>query len=426
MTKYKICVVGLGYVGLPLSLLAAEKGNEVSGFDIEVNIVERLRHGRCTIQNKEIEQKLEQQYQKINFNDDPAIIADAEVVIVCVPTPVDNKHQPNLEPLRSACSSIAAQMKPGQLIIVESTIFPGTMEEIVLPILNKSGLTIGKDFWLAHCPERIDPGNTQHHLYNIPRVVGGITSGCTEKAAAFYRSLIDAPILSLKTIKAAETCKVVENTFRDVNIALVNELACSFDMMDIDILEVLKGAATKPFAFLLHYPGCGVGGHCIPVDPYYLIAKSQEKGFALKFLSMAREINNGMPAYTVEKLCAALEKEGKKVSQCSIAVLGAAYKANVDDVRESPALKIIELLQKQAANVDVYDPYASSFSTVSSLDAAIKNKDAIIIATNHDEFLTLNAQVLRRANIKIVIDGRNCLDKEELLAAGIVYKGIGR
>ena len=426
MTKYKLCVVGLGYVGLPLSLLSAEKGNSVSGFDIDVSIIERLRHGRCTIQNKDIEQKLEQQYRKINFNDDPAIIADAEVVIVCVPTPVDKKHQPNLEPLRSACESIAAQMKPGQLIIVESTIFPGTMEEIVLPILSQRGFKVGVDFWLAHCPERIDPGNLQHHLQNIPRIVGGITPVCAQKTSTFYQSLIDAPIFSLKTIKAAETCKIVENTFRDVNIALVNELARSFDMMDIDILEVLKGATTKPFAFLPHYPGCGVGGHCIPVDPYYLIAKSQEKGFPLRFLSMAREINEGMPAYTVEKLCAALAQEGKDIRQCSVAVLGVAYKANVDDVRESPALKIIELIQKQAAKVEVYDPYALSLSTVNSLDAALKNKDAIIIATNHDEFLKLNADFLRRAKVNIVIDGRNCLNKEELLAAGIVYKGIGR
>ena len=369
---------------------------------------------------------MEQQYRKINFNDDPAIIADAEVVIVCVPTPVDKKHQPNLEPLRSACESIAAQMKPGQLIIVESTIFPGTMEEIVLPILSQCGLKAGVDFWLAHCPERIDPGNVQHHLQNIPRIVGGITPVCAQKTSTFYQSLIDAPIFSLKTIKAAETCKIVENTFRDVNIALVNELARSFDMMDIDILEVLKGATTKPFAFLPHYPGCGVGGHCIPVDPYYLIAKSQEKGFPLRFLSMAREINEGMPAYTVEKLCAALAQEGKDIRQCSVAVLGVAYKANVDDVRESPALKIIELIQKQAAKVEVYDPYALSLSTVNSLDAALKNKDAIIIATNHDEFLKLNADFLRRAKVNIVIDGRNCLNKEELLAAGIVYKGIGR
>jgi len=420
MTKYKLCVVGLGYVGLPLSLLSAEKGNSVSGFDIDVSIIERLRHGRCTIQNKDIEQKLEQQYRKINFNDDPAIIADAEVVIVCVPTPVDKKHQPNLEPLRSACESIAAQMKPGQLIIVESTIFPGTMEEIVLPILSQRGFKVGVDFWLAHCPERIDPGNLQHHLQNIPRIVGGITPVCAQKTSTFYQSLIDAPIFSLKTIKAAETCKIVENTFRDVNIALVNELARSFDMMDIDILEVLKGATTKPFAFLPHYPGCGVGGHCIPVDPYYLIDDAKKRGFDHHFLRLARKINDGMPGYTVQLTAEALNEIGKSLKGCAVGLLGLSYKKGVGDLRESPALEVMRLLEEAGARVRAYDPYVPERST-GTLPDLLSSSEVLVVLTDHEEFLTCDG-----GHARIVIDGRNCLDKERIVASGKIYRGIGR
>ena len=420
-----IVVVGLGYVGLPLALTAAERGLEVAGFDINKEHIARLRAGKTHFRSTEVNEKVSQLYRKIEWDTYPKIITNADAAIICVPTPVDEHHKPDLKPLIGATETVAGHMKEGQLIVVESTISPGTMEDVVLPILEKTGKKCGKEFNLAHCPERIDIGNKKYTLTTIPRVIGGITRECTERAARMYEHIIDAQITQLKTIKAAETSKIVENTFRDVNIALVNELARAFDAMEIDILDVIRGASTKPFAFMPHYPGCGVGGHCIGVDPYYLIERSRENGFTHRFLSMARTINEEMPAYTVQRAADALAQQGKKMMGSRIAVLGLAYKPEIDDIRESPVLVIIEILKRAGAFVDAYDPHVPASSTVQNLSAAIKDKDCIIIATAHNEFCRMNAELLKKHNVKVVVDGRNCLDKEELIAAGIIYRGIG-
>ena len=286
----------------------------------------------------------------------------------------------------------------------------------------------GKKFLLAHCPERIDPGNNDFTIERIDRVVGGINKESSDRAYEFYDSIISSgSVIQLSNVKAAEATKMMENTFRDINIAFVNEMAKSFDKAGIDIVEVIKGASNKPFAFMAHYPGAGVGGHCIPVDPYYLIEKAKSIGFSHKFLSLAREINNSMPAYTVEVLENELKKLKASIKNAKVGVLGLAYKADVDDTRESPALKVIEILKEKEANVFVFDPYVKKGSNVNDLSELLEKSDYIILVTDHKEFKDIENK-LEENNIKIIIDGRNYLDKEKIksLNLKIAYHGIGR
>ena len=420
--KKKVAIVGLGYVGLPLACLCARKGYAVLGIDINLEIVEKTNRGISHIKDDELDRALKEVKGKLVATDKFDGIPNCGIVVICVPTPVDEKYKPDLRPLKSACNRIFTLIRKGQLIIVESTIYPGVIEEVVAPILERSGMKAGSDFYLAHCPERIDPGNRKYKVNNIPRVVGGVDKESLKRAAGFYRSIIDAPVLEMSSVKAAEAVKIMENTFRDVNIAFVNELAKSFDKFGIDISEVIKGASMKPFGFMPFYPGCGVGGHCIPVDPYYLIERAKGAGFDHRFLKLAREINHSMPEYTVELLESKLgDLKGEKVG-----VLGIAYKADVDDMRESPALDMIRILKERGAEITVYDPNIPAKSDVSSLDELLKKVDYIILAADHKEFREMDPSRLKENGIEIVIDGRNCLDKEKIKALGIVYKGIGR
>lgn len=417
-----VCIIGLGYVGLPLACLCAKKGYTTWGYDVDTTKVNRINQKKCPFNDERLQKELKTlAADSFKATSDPSIIRQCDTVIVCVPTPVDEKHMPDLAYVESAATTVAKHLKKGALVIVESTIYPGTCEEIVLPLLKKYWTT--NDFFLAHCPERIDPGNKQWNVENIPRVVGGLNAESTTKAAAFYRSILTSAVTELSSIKAAEAVKIMENTFRDVNIAFINEMAMSFDKLNIDILEVIKGANTKPFAFMPHYPGTGVGGHCIPVDPYYLIEKAKHSGFEHKFLSLAREINNNMPLYTVTRLEEALAAANKKVKGLSVAVLGLAYKANVDDTRESPSYKIIDILKKRGATVLAYDPYVPQQNTKEKVNDTLDNADAVIIATDHKEFKEMP---LERLKGKIVIDGKNCLDKEKVKKMCISYRGIGR
>ena len=418
----KVAVIGLGYVGLPLACLCAKKGHSVVGIDINKDIVEKTNKGISHIKDETLEQRLKEVKGKLVASDKFDDIPSRDVIIICVPTPVDEKYKPDLRPLKSACEKICKLIKKGQLIVVESTIYPGVIEEVVKPILERSGLTAGDDYFLAHCPERIDPGNKKWSVDSIPRVVGATNAGGLKAAAEFYRSVIDAPVHELSTVKAAEAVKIMENSFRDVNIAFVNELARSFDKFGIDISEVIKGASTKPFGFMSFYPGCGVGGHCIPVDPYYLIERAKTAGFDHRFLKLAREINHGMPEYTVELLEAKIgDLKGETVG-----VLGVAYKADVDDMRESPALDIIRILKERGANVIAYDPYIPSKSDVKSLDELLNKARYVILAADHREFKEMDPARLKEHGVEIIVDGKNCLDKEKIKALGIVYKGIGR
>ncbi len=421
--KSSVAVIGLGYVGLPVACLCLEKGMEVYGADVDSKKLELIGKGISPIDDPYLNKGVSKLKGKIKLTSDVAAASkSSSTIIVCVPTPVDENHLPELSALKNACEGISKGLQENALVVIESTIFPGTVEEIILPILKKSNA----NFYLAHCPERIDPGNKKFTIKNIPRVVAGIDKESTKKAAEFYRKIIDADILELSSAKAAEATKIMENTFRDVNIAFVNEMAKSFDKAGIDITEVIRAASTKPFSFMPHYPGAGVGGHCIKIDPYYLISKARQLGFEHKFLILAREINEGMPQYAIELLENELKILNKKIENARIGVLGVAYKANVDDTRESPALKIISILKSRKADIFVFDPYVKKQSNVKDLNELLEKSDYLVLATDHNEFRNMDLDKLKANNIKIVIDGRNCLDKERIKKMGILYHGIGR
>lgn len=420
-----VAIVGLGYVGLPLAMRCAEREYKVYGLDLDERKINLIKKGQSPFKEEFIEER-KSLLSKIEATTDPAILKKADIVVVCVPTPVDEKFFPILTPLISATDLIVKNRKAGQLIMIESTINPGICDEVIMPILTRAGLKEGKDFFLGHCPERIDPGNKKWNVTNIPRVLGASSPKGLKLAKDFYESIIDAPIKLMESIKEAEACKVVENSFRDINIAFVNELAKSFDKLGIDVKNVINGAATKPFAFMAHYPGRGVGGHCIPVDPYYLIEKAKEVGFDHKFLRAAREINNSMPVHTVEIMQDALNEVGLAMKDTAIGVMGLSYKANVDDLRESPAVKIISELKKKKAKVIRFDPFIKSMSDASNLATFLKKCQAIILVTNHGEFVNLDLSLLKKNGIRAVVDGMNCWDKEKIKKLGIKYRGIGR
>jgi len=422
--KEKVCIIGLGYVGLPLAVQCALKGYEVFGLDNDDSKITNINSGISPIKEEFLENNLPQ--IKITATKNPAIIQQASIVIVCVPTPVDESYFPDLSPVKNAILSIVKNIGSKQLIIIESTINPGVCEEVIEPIFSEFGYKIGQDYEMAHCPERINPGDPKWNVTNIPRVVGSFTENGLRQALHFYQDIINAPIMPMKSIREAEAVKIVENSFRDINIAFVNELAKSFDKLDIDLSDVIKGASTKPFAFMPHFPSCGVGGHCIPVDPYYLIERAKASGFDHEFLKIARKVNNSMPEYTVELMQDALNKLKLPLNGTTVGVMGISYKANVADLRESPSLRIIKFLKKHGAKVITFDPHVPEASSEKSLEEFLKKSAAIIIATNHKEFEKLDAQIFKENNILAIIDGKNCLDPLAIKKAGILYKGIGR
>jgi len=421
----RIVVVGLGYVGLPLALLASEKGYEVTGLDIDQRKIDALAKGKSYIDG--IEDSGIKDSSTV-FTADPAIVAEAEAVIICVPTPVDKNKQPDLSPVKSSITSIAPHLQPHTLVVLESTVNPGVCDEVAIPLLESlTKFTVGMDLYLAHCPERINPGDPKWNVSNINRVIGANSEKELKIARELYESLIDAQIKPMGSLKEAEAVKVVENSFRDINIAFVNELAMSFHKLGINLENVIDGAATKPFAFMAHRPGCGVGGHCIPVDPYYLIEYAHTYGFEHDFLRLARSINERMPHFTVELLEETLNKIKLPINGTKITLLGLSYKANVGDDRESPAYEILELLKEAGADLAVYDPYIAKGSTVSSLEEALEHATAIVIATGHKEFADLTPKALTKANVKAIVDGRNVFrsTKQAFQDANIVYTGIG-
>lgn len=419
-----VAIIGLGYVGLPLALQTVEKGYVVYGFDLDKKKIEKIKKGQSPFKEEFIE-KRKKLLSKLIVSTDPQCIKKADIVIVCVPTPVDEKFYPILDPLISATKIIIENRKPEQLVIIESTINPGVCEEVIEPLFAKAKLKEGQDYYLAHCPERIDPGNKKWNVANLPRVVGSMSKTGLEKAVKFYRSIIEGQIRPMKSIREAEAVKIMENSFRDINIAFVNELAKSFDKMDIDIKDVIEGASSK-FSFMPHWPSCGVGGHCIPVDPYYLIERAKQNGFDHKFLRTAREINNSMPIYTVELMHNLLNELGLPVKGTSIGVMGLSYKANVDDLRESPAIKIIEELKKKGAEIIRFDPFIKHLSDVPDIETFFKKSEALILTANHTSFINIDPVIFKKYGIKAIVDGKNCLDKEKIKKLGIKYRGIGR
>jgi UDP-N-acetyl-D-glucosamine dehydrogenase len=420
-----VAVVGLGYVGLPLSLLAREKGFSVVGIDLDPRKRATITSGQ--VPDLDIRFLAALRKKPLRVSGKFSAVKNSRVVVICVPTPVDHSHLPDLSLVASAARSVAEYLRPGHLVILESTVHPGTSEEIVVPILEDvSGLSAGIDFDFAHCPERINPGDAEWGVENIPRVVGGITPRSREEAAKFYRTLLSSHVEEMGTIREAEAVKMVENSFRDINIAFVNELAMSFNKLGIDVTNVLRGASTKPFGFMLFNPGCGVGGHCIPVDPYYLIEEAKKNGFSHRFLSLAREINNGMPAFTVELLEKVLKEKSKSLFGAKVALLGLSYKANVSDLRESPAFEIAKELEQKGALVRTFDPYSIDESSAKTLEEALQGADGVVIATAHNEFKRLSPALFQSYGVGIIVDGRNCLNKELFQKSGIIYRGIGR
>lgn len=424
-TKQTVAVIGLGYVGLPLALLTASEGYRVIGIDIDSRKADKLNNHTSYIDDVTDEQIAE---STAEFTDNPIAVDSADIVIVCVPTPVTDNKQPDLGPVRSAITSIGKHLKRGGLLIIESTINPGVCDDIIIPLVEQeSGLKVDKDIYLAHCPERINPGDPKWHVGNINRVVGANSTESLQKAVAFYEDVVDASIKPMNSLKEAEAVKVVENSFRDINIAFVNELAMSFSQLGIDVVNVIDGAATKPFAFMPHYPGCGVGGHCIPVDPYYLIEYASSYGFEHSFLRLARSINEGMPQFTVDTLIYLLNEIGRPLKGTNITLLGLSYKSNIGDDRESPSHTIAKILEVNGAKLTTYDPYVLKKSSAASLKDALDSAEAIVIASGHDEFKQLSAKDLKQHDVKAVVDGRNLLRNkaEEFRLAGIQYRGIG-
>ena len=422
--KLSVCVIGLGYVGLPLAIRCVEKGYKVYGLELDRAKVKMINHGISPIEEKYLEENLPQ--FTFQASADEKVIKKSDIVLICVPTPVDEKFYPILEPVIKATRMIARNLKKGALVVLESTVNPGVSEEVIKPIFDKAGFKIGKDVFISHCPERINPGDPKWNVTNIPRVVGSFEKRGLQKALKFYKSIVTGEIRPMKSIREAEAVKIVENSFRDINIAFVNELAKSFDKLSIDVKDVILGASTKPFAFMAHFPSCGVGGHCIPVDPYYLIERAKKSGFDHKFLKIAREINNSMPAYTVELMHHALNSLSIAMKGTKIGVLGISYKANVDDVRESPTFKILALLDEHGAKYETFDPHILKKSSIKNLESLLKKVDALIIATDHKEFKEIDPKIFKKNKIKVIIDGKNCLDKDAIKKLEIIYKGIGR
>lgn len=422
--KKIVCVVGLGYVGLPLAVRAKEKGYDIIGLELDPKKIELINKKQSPIEEEYLYENLPKYPIKATNNEKE--IKKADIVLICVPTPVDKYYSPDLTPVRKSCEMVANNLKKGALVVLESTVNPGVSEEVVRPIFEDFKHKVGSDVFIAHCPERINPGDPKWNVTNIPRVVGAFTKKGLKIAVDFYEDIIDGEIKPMKHICEAEACKVVENSFRDVNIAFVNELAKSFDALDIDIKDVIDGASTKPFAFMPHYPACGIGGHCIPVDPYYLIERAKQAGFDHKFLRTSRSINNSMPEYTVELLQDKLNEVKMPLNGTNIGVLGIAYKPNVDDDRESPYYDIVTALEKHGAKVHSFDPHIKEKSSVKTLATLLKKSDAVILVTNHKEFADIDGKLLKANKIKVIIDGKNAMNKKDIEKNKVIYKGIGR
>ncbi len=420
----KVCVVGLGYVGLPLALLARSRGYQVVGLDVDAEKVAMIATGRAPFEDAYVAEELKKAPPPAST--DPAVVADANVVIIAVPTPVTEDHMPDLAPLVSSLEAIAPHLADGQLISVESTINPGVMMEAVMPMLEKrSDIALH----VVHCPERVNPGDPKWSVRNIPRVIGGITKEATVRGKEFYESILDAPVKEMASVVEAEAVKILENTFRDINIAFVNEMAKSFDKLGIDVKNVIEGAATKPFAFLPHYPGNGVGGHCISVDPYYMIERARQVGFDHTFLKLARDINNSMPQYAVDLIDRGAKDVGITGRPIQVAFLGLSYKKDIDDIRESPAIEMRDILEAHpdAYQLRVYDPHVPHLSSVASLEEALAGADVVVLATNHTDIAEqLTADFLAKHAIRFVVDGKNALDADAIAGAGMLYLGIGR
>jgi len=408
-----VTVVGLGYVGLPMAIEVAKAGFQVTGYDLDPGRVQAVNQGKPYVSDvaaAELEELLGSGH--LIATTDPFCLQGANVVLICVPTPINRWKEPDLACVRHAAEQVRSHLRRQQLVILESTTYPGTTTELIQPVLAESGLEVGRDYWIAYSPERIDPGNRKYALREIPKVVGGVTPACTHMAQAFYRQFIDR-VVPVSSATAAEMVKLYENVFRNINIAFVNELATLCDRMKLDVWEIIDAASSKPYGFMPFYPGPGLGGHCIPVDPHYLAWKAREYDFHCSFVELAATINDNMPYFVRNKVASLLNESGKSLKRSRVVVLGVTYKADVADARESPALKVIQLLREAGAKVAYHDPYVPELAIGNPVPmhsqpltpGLLGGADVVLITTNHScfdpEFITRHAP--------LVLDTRNAL-----------------
>jgi UDP-N-acetyl-D-glucosamine dehydrogenase len=416
----RVGIIGMGYVGLPLVKTFLVQGFEVVGFDIDEKKVNLLNQGKSYIKHVSTEElKSFIKKRKFQATSNFTALAEADVIIICVPTPLDSYKNPDLSFVLKTTKTISKALRKGQLVVLESTTYPGTTEEEVLPLLEGGGLKVGEDFFLAYSPERENPGDEVYTTEKIPKVVGGVTPNCIRVAKTLYDQIVRRTV-PVSSTKVAEATKIMENVFRSVNIAMVNEMKMIFDRMGIDVWEVIQAASTKPFGFMPFFPGPGYGGHCIPVDPFYLAWKAKEVDYPTKFIELAGEINTLMPYYVVTKTVEALNENGKSIKGARILILGLAYKEDIDDQRESPSLKIISLFKKRGANVSYNDPYVPQaggyrdypglvLESVDLTEKKLKECDAVVIVTAHSAY---DFDWIAK-NASLIVDTRNAIKKKQ-------------
>mgnify|MGYP006079092975 FL=1 len=415
----KIGIIGMGYVGIPLGLEFVKAGFTVIGFDKNKKRVDDINNGKQVM--KHISSKLMSRFienEKGSATNDFTKIQNTDCLIICVPTPLDEHEQPDMSYVESATNEISKNLSKGQLIILESTTYPGTTREIVMPLLEKSDLKAGDDFFLAYSPEREDPGNKDFSVAKIPKVMGGYTENCLQITSELYETIVSETV-KVSSLETAESTKLMENIFRAVNIAMVNELKLVLDRMGVNIWEVIDAAKTKPFGFMPFYPGPGIGGHCIPIDPFYLSWKAKEFNTEAKFIELAGEINRKMTEHIAHRIGKALNDDKKSIRESKILLIGLAYKKDIDDVRESPAIKIMNLLKYKGANVDYHDPFVNEFENMRSIDLTANNiqkYDSVIVTTDHSK---IDYELIGKY-ASIVVDTRNIMSHIEKPKARIV------
>lgn len=404
-------VIGLGYVGLPLAVEKAKAGYRTIGFDVQKEKVSMVNQGDNYIGDI-VPEDLQQVVRSglLSATEDYSFLRDVDCVAICVPTPLDEHQQPDISYVTQSAEAMLPYMHPGMLVVLESTTYPGTTEEVLKPILERSGLKAGQDFFLAFSPERVDPGNQFYNTKNTPKVVGGVTLACTEVAAALYEAILEGAVHAVSSPAVAEMEKILENTFRNINIGLANEMAILCHKMGIDVWEVIDAAKTKPYGFMAFYPGPGVGGHCIPIDPFYLTWKAREYNYHTRLIETAGEINNYMPEFVLERTMKLLNREGKALKGSRVLMLGMAYKPNIDDVRQSPALDVFSLLKAYGADVAYHDPFVPSFSyqgvverSVELSEKVLQEADAVLLTTLHSDF---DYEWIQR-HAKVIFDTKN-------------------
>jgi UDP-N-acetyl-D-glucosamine dehydrogenase len=408
-------VVGLGYVGLPLAVELSRAGYRVLGFDVNPDVVEGLNQGRSHVKDvTDAQLQAAMECARFSATTDMARLSEPDAISICVPTPLSKFKDPDVSYIVAATEAVKKRLRRGQAIVLESTTYPGTTREIMLPALQSTGLKVGQDFFLAFSPERVDPGNPSFGTRNTPKVVGGITEDCRRVAVALYQPAIDT-LVPVSTTEAAELVKLLENTFRSVNIGLVNEMAIVCDKLGVNVWEVIEAAATKPFGFMKFLPGPGLGGHCIPIDPHYLAWKMRGLNYKTRFIDLAGELNTEMPMFWVRKLAEALNGQGKAVRGASVLVLGVAYKRDIDDIRESPALDIIRLLEGQGARVTYSDPHVprfredgQEFRSITLTPEVVEAADCVVIVTDHS---SVDYRMIKQ-RAKLVVDTRNAIARK--------------